>query len=101
MKVAKVIILEQAKDDLISGKMFYDFNEERIGIYFYNSLLSDIESLLLYAGIHSKHNGLHRMMAKRFPYAIYYYIQKDTAIVVAILDMRRNPSWIFKKINKR
>ena len=67
MKVAKVLILEQAKDDLISGKMFYDFNEERMGIYFYNSLLSDIESLLLYAGTHSKHNGLHRMMAKKIP----------------------------------
>ena len=98
MKVSSVIVLEEVKNDLLAGKIFYDSNEEGIGTYFYDSLLSDIESLQLFAGIHSKHYGFFRMMSKRFPFAIYYYIQRDTAIVVSVLDMRRNPAWIFKRI---
>ena len=81
--------------------MFYDLNENGVGTYFYDCLLSDIESLLLYAGIHSKHLGYYRMMSKRFPFAIYYCVQKETAIVVAVLDMRRDPSWIFKRVRNK
>jgi hypothetical protein len=38
------------------------------------------------------------MLAKRFPYAIYYDIADDIAYVVAVLPMRRSPTWIKRKI---
>lgn len=41
------------------------------------------------------------MFSKRFPFAIYYEIDKDIVEVVAILDMRRNPSLIQSKLGKR
>jgi hypothetical protein len=41
------------------------------------------------------------MLAKRFPYAIYYEIVDDIAYVVAVLPMRRNPAWIKKKMKAR
>jgi len=72
--------------------------EVGVGSYFFDSLVSDIESLKLYAGIHSKHFGLHRMLSKRFPFAIYYEIKGKTVIVVAVLDLRRNPAWIRKRL---
>jgi len=37
------------------------------------------------------------MLSKRFPYAIYYKLEKDEVIVYAILDCRQDP----KKIEKR
>ncbi len=66
MKVSNVILLEEVKVDLLAGKMFYNFNEEGVGMYFYDCLLSDIESLLLYAGIHSKHHGFSDWCQKNF-----------------------------------
>ena len=46
--------------------------------------MADIESLRIYAGIHNKRYGLHRMLAKRFPYALYYEIEDEIAYIVAI-----------------
>ncbi len=101
MKVRKVIALKEVAVDLEEGRLFYDEKEQGVGDYFFDSLISDLESLKLYAGIHSKRFGFHRMFSKRFPFAIYYKIDKDIASVVAVLDMRRHPSWIRGNLDKR
>jgi len=92
MKNYVVEILAFAVDDLESSKEFYDRQAKELGNYFLNSLLTDIESLVFYAGIHQKYVGFYRMLAKRFPYAIYYDIEEDKAIVYAVLDLRANPT---------
>ncbi len=101
MKAWKVVVLKEAVVDLEEGRLFYDIKEKGIGDYFFDSLISDIESLKLYAGIHSNQVGFHRMLSKRFPFAIYYEINKDIARVVAVLDMRRNPAWTRDKLEIR
>lgn len=101
MKVRKLTILKEVAEDLEEGRLFYDRKEPGTGDYFFDSLISDLESLKLYAGIHSKRFGYHRMLSKRFPFAIYYEVEEDTAIVVAVLDMRRDPAWIHGKLEKR
>ncbi len=101
MKIKDVIVLNEVKHDLDEGRDFYDKKENGIGNYFWDSLIADIDSLLIYAGIHSKRFGLYRMQAKRFPYAIYYDIQNEAAIVVAVLPMYRNPVWIKSKLKGR
>ncbi len=68
-------------------------------IIFFDSIVSDIESLSLYAGIHSKRFGLYRMLSKRFPFAIYYDVIETTAVVIAVLDARSNPAWIRRKLS--
>ena len=55
MNVKAVVVLEEATEDLEEGRMFYESREVGIGEYFIDSLLSDIESLNIYAGIHSIH----------------------------------------------
>ena len=101
MKAKEVVILKEVINDLSEGHNFYDQIESGVGDYFWDSLIADIESLIIYAGIHSKRYGLHRMFAKRFPYAIYYEIKDDIAYVVAVLPMRRDPLWIKRKIQER
>jgi hypothetical protein len=58
-----------------------------------------LESLYLYAGIHAFHFGYHRLLDKRFPFAIYYRLQKDIIRVYAILDCRRSPAWIRNRLS--
>jgi len=93
----KIRILESAKQDLLDGYSFYEKQGEGLGEYFINTLFSDIESLRLYAGVHQVIFGFHRLLSKRFPYAIYYKIEGDEVIVYAVLDCRRDP----KKTEKR
>ena len=101
MKIKDVLVLKEAVDDLNEGRLFYDRKEAGVGDYFWDSLIADIESLVIYAGIHRKKYGLYRMLAKRFPYAVYYEVVDYIAYVVAVLPMRRDPAWIGKKIRKR
>ncbi len=101
MKVKDVITLKEVGNDLNDGKVFYDKIESGVGDYFWDSLVADIESLIVYAGIHNKKYGLYRMFAKRFPYAIYYEIKGEIAYVVAVLPMRRDPLWIKRRIQQR
>ncbi len=101
MKVIDVVTLKEVADDLNDGKTFYDQRESGVGEYFWDSLLTDIESLIIYAGIHERKYGLHRMLAKRFPYSIYYDIVDKIAYVVAVLPMRRHPVWIKRKLKGR
>lgn len=101
MKVNDVFVLVEAFDDLNDGKAFYDFQETGVGEYFFDCLISDIESIIIYAGIHVKKFGLYQMYSKRFPYTIYYELIENAAYVVAVLPMRRNPAWIMRQLKKR
>ncbi len=50
----RVRLLSVAVDDIESGRRFYELQQAGLGDYFLDSLFSDIDSLLLYAGIHQK-----------------------------------------------
>jgi hypothetical protein len=79
IRIKEVFILNKAVKDLEEGRAFYEMIETGVGDYFWNCLLSDIESLILYAGIHTEQFSVYKMLSKRFPYAIYYEILGDNA----------------------
>ena len=88
-------ILEAASQDLLSGFYFYERQDKGLGVYFLDSLFSDIDSLVVYAGIHPVYfNRYHRLLSRRFPFAVYYRIEEGRILITAILDCRRNPAWI-------
>jgi hypothetical protein len=91
----KVRVLESARKDLVDGFYFYEKQSDGIGTYFLNSIYSDIDSLRDNAGIHPVYFGeYHRLLAGRFPFAVYYKVMEDAALVYAVLDCRREPAWI-------
>jgi hypothetical protein len=92
----KVQVLRSAMKDLATSRIFYDRQEAGVGDYFFDSLFAEIDSLILYGGIHSVHFGFHRLLAKRFPYAVYYRIIDGKAIVFRVLDCRRDPNRLRK-----
>jgi hypothetical protein len=48
----RILILDEAERDLEEGRRFYEEQREGLGAYFRDSLVSDIDSLQFYAGIH-------------------------------------------------
>ena len=70
-----VVILEDAADDLEAGAQFYESCEAGVGDYFLDSVLSDLDSLILFAGVHPTYFGFHRMLSKRFPFGICYEVE--------------------------
>jgi len=91
MNIDNIVVLEDVSFDLKIAEEFYEKQNKGLGIYFKDSIISDIESLWLYGGIHNKSFGLYRLLSKRFPYGIYYEVDNDTVLVIAVLDLRQNP----------
>ena len=96
----KVRLLRSALEDLATGRSFHDRQQMGIGDYFFDSVFSEIDSLAVFGGIHRMDFGFHRLLAKRFPYAIYYRITDGEAVVFRVLDCRRNPQWIRDALKK-
>ncbi|TAJ80768.1 MAG: type II toxin-antitoxin system RelE/ParE family toxin [Gallionellaceae bacterium] len=95
----RIKILSTAEHDLEEGYRFYESQADGLGTYFLDTLYSDIDSLAYFAGIHRIVLGYHRLLSKRFPFAVYYRVANNEATVFSILDCRRNPSWIRKKLS--
>jgi plasmid stabilization system protein ParE len=97
----KIRITSSASNDLIDGFKFYENQSEGVGSFFLDSIYSDIESLVITAGIHQKFFGDYfRMLSQRFPFAIYYKLENQVILIYAVLDCRKNPTWVKRKLNK-
>lgn len=97
----KLLILSEARDDLIEGFHFYEDKEEGLGDYFLSCLYSDIESLKIFGGIHPKpHRHFCRALSKRFPFAIFYTLDDEVVRIRAVIDCRRRPSWIRGRLSR-
>ena len=97
----RVEILPEARDDLIAGFRFYEHQASDLGSYFRESILEDIDALAVHGGVQAKVFGYHRSLSKCFPFAIYYRVEAHIVRVRAILDCRRNPSWIRRRVRGR
>jgi hypothetical protein len=64
MTPRKIRLLAEAVEEMEAGKAFYDLRQQGVGDYFWDSLLADIESLLIHAGVHAQVYGYHRMLSK-------------------------------------
>ena len=91
----QVHISGDALDDLNEGFWFYEVQEPGLGDYFLSQLRADIDGLKITAGIHRMpYRGLHRLVSHRFPFAIFYECDAERALVIAVVDCRRDPEWI-------
>jgi plasmid stabilization system protein ParE len=87
----KISILPSALEDLHQGRLVYEKQGKQLGEYFFDTLFSDIDSLILFPEKHAKVFGFHRLLSKRFPFAIYSKIERETVVVYRVLDQRQNP----------
>ena len=94
-----IIILPSAKEDLADGFAFFERQQAGLGAYFLESLFSDIDSLRIYAGVNRRVFGFHRLLSKRFTFAVYYSVEAGTVYVRAVLDCRRDPAGLRKRLS--
>jgi hypothetical protein len=81
--------------------IFYGDIDPNQATYFHDSISADIDSLLLYAGVHAKLDGWHDTFASRFPFVIWYGVIEDIVVVYAVLDGRRDPEQNAQALRQR
>ena len=97
----ELIVNSRVYWDLELASEFYELQDPGAGDYFNRSIAADIYSLRQLNGIHREFCGFHKMLATKFPCAIYYTVTVSTIEVMAVLDQRRDPKWIRRQLRKR
>lgn len=64
----RVVVMAEAVEDLEAARDFYAESEAWVGDYCVDSLISDLQRLTLFHGIHRRYFGCYRMLASRFPF---------------------------------
>ena len=90
----RIEILGCGHRDIVNGSRFYDEQQQGLGNYFASYVYSELESLVVFAGVHVRYAGYYKMILKKFPYSVYYKIEDGVVKVWRILDNRRNPHWV-------
>ena len=98
--IRRVEILTAAEDDLDASERFYGEQAPGLSDYFLNSLLPDIRSLGAHAGTHRVIHGFHRKVSRRFPFAIFHRVEGDFVRVHAVLDCRRDPETLRRRLRE-
>ena len=82
----------RAKDDLDIAFEWYEEQRHRLGFEFLDCVEATIETILqlpkLYA---THHDNFRRALIRRFPFSIFYTIEKKEIIVHAFFDNRQDP----------
>ena len=71
----------EASADLVSAAAYFNDISDGWGDHFLDVIEVDLANLRNEAGIHAVHHGLPCKFAKVFPFAIYYRIEADSAMV--------------------
>ena len=97
----RISISDDALEDLKDGFLFYEAQQQGLGSYFLECLRADIDSLKFFAGVHRVvYQDYRRTLSKVFPYGIFYTTEDGVAVVWAVIDLRRDPDWIFRKLSE-
>ncbi len=97
----KIRISSDVLSDLNEGFLFYEQQAHGLGDYFTSCLRADIEELKVTGGTHRiVHRQFHRSLSRAFPYGIFYTIEEDTVAIYAVVDLRRDPEFIRRHLDK-
>jgi plasmid stabilization system protein ParE len=97
----QVRISEDALPDLNDGYLFYESQEAGLGDYFAACLRADVEGLKISAGTHRiVYQDYHRLLSRVFPHGIFYTVEREFAVVWAVVDLRRDPAWTREKLTE-
>lgn len=100
--MTQIRISEDALEDLKEGFLFYEAQQTGLGDYFTACIRSDIEGLRITSGKHRVvYRDYYRLLSRIFPFGIYYTFENNSAVVWAVIDLRRDPEWIKEKMTNK
>lgn len=95
----RIRLLRSASKDIVDAYRFYEQQESGLGAYFVNCVYADLDLLVENAGIHPKVlDRFHRALVRKFPFSIFYCIDRDLVLIYGVIDCRRDPEYIRRKL---
>jgi toxin ParE1/3/4 len=87
----RVRVRPEAELDLLFAAGWYEAQRSGLGAEFLEEMAVLMRSLASNARIYAEvFDGVRRVIARRFPYAVAYRIVDDEVVVLSVLHLRRN-----------
>ena len=94
--------LPEVEEDAIFAYLWYEEKSKGLGEDFLRIFYANVAEIARTPNLYSKiYKNFHRKLLKRFPYAIYFLVERKTIIIYGLFHCARNPYLIQEKINKR
>lgn len=95
-------ILPEVHDDVLEAVRWYDNQELGVGDHFLNTFRDVFDSLqrnpLIYPMVHQE---FRRVLLRPFPYALYFRLHEEEAVVVMVFHTARNPEFMLQRLQLR
>jgi len=87
--------LSPAQSDMAAAMEYYDRAAAGLGLEFLNEVERTIGRIQLNPEAWTKASAhCRRCRTRRFPYGVFYSIERDVVVISAVMDLRRHPaSW--------
>jgi plasmid stabilization system protein ParE len=89
----QVVFRPEAEDEVLATRRWYEERREGLGIEFASAVDAMVERIITRPlAFPYAHGETRRAVLRRFPYAIYFRVLADGAIVVLAVHGRQHPS---------
>lgn len=89
---AEVRLRPEAEQDLLEAALWYEANEPGLGGQFLDRVQATLAAIAgqptAYTAVH---DSVRRALVKRFPFGVFYTIEDDGVVVIAVLHGSRHP----------
>lgn len=90
--MTEVRLRPEAEQDLLEAALWYEANEPGLGGQFLDQVQATLAALADQPAAYAVgHNSVRRALVRRFPFGVFYMIEDDGALVIAILHGSRHP----------
>ena len=97
-----VRVLSLALADVAKARDWYDAQRPGLGAEFIEEFDGALKRIAADSEIFQKViRDARRARLQRFPYAVYYYVEPNEAVVVAVLHLRRDPKLLARRTRGR
>jgi hypothetical protein len=92
MKQYRIVITDIAEIDIVTGKNWYNSQQNKLG----DEFISEIENKILVIQSNPYlfsiiKKDIRKALLKRFPFGIYYFLEGDVINIFAVIHFSRNP----------
>ncbi len=79
--------------DVEAAFNWYESEDSNLGLNFLEQLRAVYRRVLENPlGYQELRSGIHRALTRQFPYAVYFSVEEDTILIVAVLHTARDPA---------
>ncbi|MCX7084964.1 MAG: type II toxin-antitoxin system RelE/ParE family toxin [Methylococcales bacterium] len=90
----KIYFLEIAEKELDDAFEWYEVQQKQLGKQFINELEAAIKRIIAYPEYNTLIDSeIRRCLIKRFPYGIFYKVNSEQIVIIAVAHLHRKPNY--------